>query len=269
MIFLSVCLLMMACSTKSYVIVQVADAQLGFTSAIKGQEPGAVYVNDLTYEADYLRKAVEKINEVKPDAVVFTGDQVNLFDNAEQWDLFAEIISGIDASVKLLHVPGNHDVIISEGSVDSEPFTSRYGEDRFVYKEKGVALVGVNTNVIKYNDPSESDQYEWLSEVLKKERHSDVTLIFGHHPFFLADINEEDGYFQLQNAKRGRYFTLFKEMDVDAVYAGHLHNSSEGAYEGIPMKTTTSAAYQIGKLKPSIRVITVQEGEISDDMLLL
>ena len=66
--------------------------------------------------------------------------------------------------------------------------------------------------LIKYNDPSESDQYEWLSEVLKKDRHSDVTLIFGHHPFFLADINEEDGYFQLQNAKRGRYFTLFKEI---------------------------------------------------------
>ena len=55
---------LLSCAEKSYVIVQIADSQLGFDAAVKAQEPGAEYVNDLTYEAEYLRKAVAKINEL-------------------------------------------------------------------------------------------------------------------------------------------------------------------------------------------------------------
>lgn len=258
----------LACD-RSYVIVQVADAQLGFTAAVNGQQPGAVYVNDLTYEAEYLRKAVAKINEIKPDAVLFSGDQVNIVDNEEQWETFAEIISGLDGAIEQFHVPGNHDVLISEGNVDSTPFTSRYGQDHFISSHRGISIVGINTNLIKYNDPAESEQLDWLKSVLQKDKDSDVTLVFGHHPFFMIDIDEEDGYFQIQKAKRCQYFDVFKSMDVDAVYAGHRHSSSEGSYQGIPMKTTTSSAYQIGECQPSIRVIKVTDGEVSDEMMIL
>ena len=39
-----------SCSDKPYVVVQVADAQLGFDAAVKASLPGAEYVNDLTFE---------------------------------------------------------------------------------------------------------------------------------------------------------------------------------------------------------------------------
>ena len=68
----------LSCSNKQFVVVQVADAQLGFDAAVKGSLPGAEYVNDLSFEEEYLRRAVMAINELKPDAVVFTGDQVHL-----------------------------------------------------------------------------------------------------------------------------------------------------------------------------------------------
>lgn len=260
---------LVSCAEKSYVIVQVADSQLGFDAAIKAQEPGAEYVNDLTYEAEYLRKAVSKINEIGPDAVIFTGDQVNLSDNEQQWNTFEEIIAGIDQSVCRYHVPGNHDVIVSEGKVDMTPFSARFGEDRFVSRNDGVSIVGINTNLIKYNDPAEEEQKEWLRSVLGEGRASDVTLIFGHHPFFGEDIEEEDGYFQVQKAKRHEYFDMFAEMGVDAVFAGHLHDSRAAEYQGIPMLTTTSSAYQLGESKPSIRVITVKGSEFSDELVEL
>ena len=253
-----------ACSSAPYIIVQVADAQLGFTAADVSQKEGTEYVNDLTYEAECLKKAVEMINDIRPDAVVFTGDQVKRAADEEQWTAFAEIISGIDKSVNVFHLPGNHDVVISEGDVDSTPFTSRYGEDRFVFAERGVRLVGINSNLIKYNDPRETEQKEWLSEVLLKE--DEVSIVFAHHPFFMSAIDEEDGYFQIQKEKRLGYFDLFGDKGVDAVYAGHRHNNAEGAYGTMPVRTTTSVAFQIGDARPSIRVITVSDGAIQDEL---
>lgn len=253
-----------ACSSDPYIIVQVADAQLGFTAADVSQKEGTEYVNDLTYESECLKKAVEMINDIRPDAVVFTGDQVNRAADEEQWTAFAEIISGIDKSVNVFHLPGNHDVVISEGNVDSTPFTSRYGEDRFVFAERGVRLVGINSNLIKYNDPRETEQKEWLSEVLLKE--DEVSIVFAHHPFFMSAIDEEDGYFQIQKEKRLGYFDLFEDKGVDAVYAGHRHNNAEGTYGTMPVRTTTSVAFQIGDARPSIRVITVSDGAIQDEL---
>lgn len=252
-----------SCADKPFVIVQVADAQLGFDAAVKAQQPGAEYVNDLTYEVDCLHKTVDFINDIKPDAVVFTGDQIHLSDNEEQWDTFMEIISGIDQSVSCYHVPGNHDVIPSEGKVDNTPFSQRFGPDRFAVREDGVKLIGLNTNLIRFNDTTESEQLEWLRTALVKEKDSDVTLVFGHHPFFVEDIEEEDGHFQLQKSKRHGYFELFEQMGVSAVFAGHLHDSRTAEYNGIPMLTTTSSAYQLGNSKPSVRVITIKDGQLT------
>lgn len=257
------------CADKPYVIVQVADAQLGFTAADRCQREGIEFDNDLTYEVDCLIKAVDKINEIRPDAVVFTGDQVNYPENDEQWDTFDQIISGLDKSIKVFHVPGNHDVCFNEGKVDVTPFTDRYGHDRFVFSEKGVKIVGINTNLIQHDDDMEYDQIDWMEAVLEKNPKEQVTVIFGHHPFFLSDIDEPDSYFPIKHSKRHDYFELFKAFDVDVVYAGHRHETFEGEYNGIPMKTTTSVAYQIGKSKPSIRVISIDSSTVSDFMLEL
>lgn len=266
-ILIASALLVLSCADKPYVIIQIADSQLGFTAADKSQKEGTDYFNDLTYEIECLTKAVAMVNEMKPDAVVFTGDQVNRHYDAEQWDAFAAVIADIDPSVKVLHIPGNHDVMISEGAVDSSPFTDRYGDDRFVVCERGVRLVGINSNLIKYDDPRETEQIEWMRNVLKKNDTSEVTLLFSHHPFFLKEIGEDDGYFQTQKSKRQTYFDLCSESDVDALYAGHLHNNSSGDYSGIPVRTTTSVAFQIGDARPSIRVITITDGIISDRLL--
>lgn len=270
-IFLSLlsAIMLVSCAGKPYVIVQIADAQLGFTAAERSQREGTPYVNDLTYEADCLSRAVAMVNGLKPDAVVFTGDQVNRPDNEEQWDRFAEIIADIDPSVKVFHLPGNHDVHFSDTNVDPSPFTQRYGEDRFFHSENGINLVGINTNLIKYDDRLEEDQILWLRDVLVEAKADDVTILFGHHPFFMTDVDEPDSYFPIGKAKRRFYFDVFSDLGVDAVYAGHRHNNSKGEYAGIPMKTTTSVAFQIGDSRPSIRVITVDDGSVSDTLLPL
>ena len=59
----------------------------------------------------------------------------------------------------------------------------------------------------------------------------------------------------------------FDKYGVDAVYTGHLHDNSEGEYLGIPSKTTTSVARQLGGGQPSVRVITVSKGKVYDEIV--
>ena len=65
-----------ACTPQKLVIVQIADAQLGFMGSERAKaEQNPELANDLSYEVEYLKKAIEVVNGLKPDAVGFTGDQ--------------------------------------------------------------------------------------------------------------------------------------------------------------------------------------------------
>ena len=95
----------------------------------------------------------------------------------------------------------------------------------------------------------------------------EVQRIFCHHPFFCVNIDEDDSHVQITKSKRHQYFDYFKSKGVDAVFAGHLHDNSAGEYEGIPMLTTTSSGYQLGSGPASIRVITIKDGQMSEELL--
>ena len=92
-------------------------------------------------------------------------------------------------------------------------------------------------------------------------------MVFGHHPFFCENIDEDDTHVQITKSKRQQYFEYFKSKGVDAVFAGHLHDNSAGEYAGIPMLTTTSSGYQLGSGPASIRVITVENGHMSEELV--
>ncbi len=274
LLYLAVMALSLAACSRPYVIVQIADAQLGFTGAERCEEQGIPYDEDVKYERDCLSKAVALVNEIKPDAVVFTGDQVHHAENEYEWSVFRRIVRGIDKKTDVYHIPGNHDIVVWDTSlnmktfvdnnVDLGPFRLYYPQTQFCHEESGLAIVGMNSNLVKYDDSREGEQFTWLQKVLERNKDK-VIVIFGHHPFFLEDVDEEDGYFQIQKSKRKIYFNLFEKYGVDAVYAGHLHDNSEGEYLGIPSKTTTSVARQLGGAQPSVRVVTISKGKVSDE----
>lgn len=267
--FLIAALCIVGCAQKPYVIVQLADVQLGFTAAADSDRNGTEYVNDLSFEVACFNKAVELVNSIRPDAVVFTGDQVHRTWIQEQWDAFDSVLSGLDKDIKVFHVPGNHDVAFKDGKVDSSPFVDRYGPDRFCHSERGVKLVGINTNLIFFSDSLETEQAEWMRDVLRKDSEDEVTLVFGHHPFFTEGIDVDDDLYPSDRQKRHIYFDMFSELGVDAMYAGHHHSTHEAAHNGISMKTTTAVGVQLGPDKSAVRVITVLRGRVSDEIVEL
>ncbi len=231
-------MLCMSCSRREVTFIQISDPQIGFFADNK----------DIVKDSVNLATAVEQINRLQPDFVVVTGDMVNSEKSARQLDCYAEVMSRIDDSIPVWQVPGNHD--LGHGSTDAaiDSYVDRYGYQRFSFRYRGCAFIGINTCVIKdQNIQQEEDQYEWLEKQLKKySENSDEIFVFSHYPFFIRRFDEKTGYSNLCMESRLRYWSLFKKYGVTAVVAGHLHDTVNSEYDGIVMYTAGPVGRPLG-----------------------
>lgn len=243
-------------------IYQMTDPQMGFYHDNR----------DMDFEIAKLSLTVEKINKAHPDIVVLTGDYVHDPTSQEQWNEFLRIIGGIDQSIRTVVIPGNHDVLDKDGKIDMAPYTQHLGKDRFAERIGNAYLIGLNSNFMKnveQNSLEEQSQFAWLKKTLKKKHKKDHVIVFLHHPFFLENYGEEEGYSTLSESIRNKYFSLFDENGVEFVIAGHLHDNREANHNGIEMVTTSAAGRQLGTAQPGIRIIQLRKGNISQQYFTL
>lgn len=244
---------------RTVTIVQIADPQFGFYDR-----------DDLSYEISTMNRAVEIINRMQPDVVVFTGDLVHHPDEEKQWQEFVNLASMIDKGIIVRYVPGNHDGVIADNHVSMERFNTHIGADRFCDRVGNVLLTGINSNLVFFGDESDSlrmEQFEWLRQSLRMRKKGGVSIVFGHHPFFVEDIDEEDGYFQIPGRRRREYFELFAQEGVKAYFNGHLHSNAEASFDGIMAVTTSALGRPLGDAPSGMRVITVKDGAVSHEYL--
>ena len=86
--------------------------------------------------------------------------------------------------------------------------------------------------------------------------------VFAHHPFFLRQIDEPDGYSTISPEKRRRYFELFRETGVQTVFTGHLHDNAETSYDNIGMITTSAVGRPLGDAPSGVRIIVIKDRTI-------
>ena len=236
-----------------YFFVQISDPQFGMNEADKG-------FGLETYKYD---KAVKAVNRLKPDFVVITGDLVNNKDSASQITEFKRLTSMINKNIKVWYVPGNHDIGQPPTKIDIDKFIANYGHDRFAFKHKESTFIGLNSCIIKSDNPGEEEiQMKWLRTELDNSATSNHIIVFTHYPFFINTPDEPETYSNISIAKRNTYFTIFNEKGVDAVFAGHLHNNGAGKSGNVEMITTNAVAKSNGKGPSGIRVIKVYPDRI-------
>lgn len=235
---------------KSFSFVQLADPQLGFISDNADQSA----------DSALLARAIIRINSLRPDFVVFTGDHVNASTNASQLECFKTLMGRIDRRIPCWLLPGNHD--IGGGSTDAkvDRYIARYGYDRFAFTHKGCSFIGINTCIIKDgNQTREQEQWEWLVSELEKTSDSRCTFVLGHHSFFLNTFTEETSYSNQLPEVREKYWNLFSSSGVDCVIAGHLHDNKFSRYRGIDMVTVGPVGRPLGKGYSGVAVWKVSE----------
>jgi 3',5'-cyclic AMP phosphodiesterase CpdA len=139
-----------------YFFIQISDTQFGmFTNN-----------REFSKETELYEAAVQKINRLKPDFVIITGDLVNKPSDTLQITEFKRITAQFDNAIPVHFVPGNHDVNLIPDSLSLRFFEENQGPDKFSFEHKGSRFIGINSSIIKAKVPVfEQQQKTWLEQV--------------------------------------------------------------------------------------------------------
>jgi 3',5'-cyclic AMP phosphodiesterase CpdA len=236
-----------------YFFIQVTDPQFGLFESNKGFEK----------ETELYEKAVVVINRLKPDFVVITGDLVNKKDDRAQIEEFKRVTATINPKIPVYYCPGNHDIGESPTKKDIDAYISDYGYDKFSFKHKKSIFIGLNSSVIKSDTPVlEQLQFDWLNKNLSKNKRAKHIVIFCHYPFFINKFDEPASSINIPVETRNKYFALFKDKNVEAIFAGHLHRNYSVIYGKIQMITTSAVGKPQGNDPSGIRIVKVYPDRI-------
>lgn len=193
--------------------------------------------------AENLSSALEGIEAsgVRPDAIVFTGDLVDLGEAAAYTELRAIVEPFAERlGAPIVWVMGNHDArgafragLWDGDAADLSPV------DR-VQEFDGLRIVTVDTSVPGHHHGDLSDdQLVWLRGILSTPAPLGTVLAMHHPPvpsvLALAASVELHGQARLADVVRG--------SDVRAIIAGHLHYSTFASFAGIPVSVASSTCY--------------------------
>ena len=157
-----------------------------------------IHLSDIHYASvgeAKLNKAVEEVNTMKPDIIVFTGDLYDEFSNLTE-DMENKIInalSKLNAPLGKYAVSGNHD----------------YKYDRFtdIITKSGFAYLENETKLIYYNDETPIEIIGYPDE---REANPNYDL-------------ELSDYFKIALIHEGDSWEHIKDKGIDLSLAGHSH----------------------------------------------
>jgi hypothetical protein len=171
--------------------------------------------------------------EPRPEFVIHLGDMVHpvpslpTFDDAT--DCFKEIIALANLPVHV--VPGNHD--IGDKSIDwmpadivCEDYVEKYrkifGPDYFSFERGELKFLCINALLFNSGLPSEKTQKDWIdAEITGTDKR---VFIFTHYPPYLYDAKERSTYDNIDEPGRSWLLERMRCANVEAVFAGHVHN---------------------------------------------
>ncbi|MBR4734643.1 MAG: metallophosphoesterase [Bacteroidales bacterium] len=232
-------------SFEPFTFIQMSDTQIGFID----KSAGYIHSDSL------MKAAVMAANAAGPDLVVITGDLVDNPSNPRQDSIYRTRLMELEAPY--YHIPGNHDYLGFTREKQQE-YIARRGYDRFSFKHKGCAFIGMDSNCIKdVVEDAEKEQLAWLQKELESARGCKYTLVFLHCPVIRESMDEPEDYFNFSVEKRREYIGLFKQYGVDAVFAGHCHQEYFGEHDGILFFTAGPVGNALGHGTPGYNFVNV------------
>lgn len=177
-----------------------------------------IHISDLHYKTTYykqeVKKMVKKINELKPDLVVLTGDLFDKDTNYTNQDFeeLTEELKKIEPSIGKYAISGNHDMQVPEWEtvIKNSGFTNLNDTFDTVYMNSlnPLLIVGASSSLNNMKDINDrlkpaSDYIKSISGQEKKNNIPNYKILLLHEPDYIDDID-------------------YKQFDL--VLAGHSHN---------------------------------------------
>jgi serine/threonine-protein phosphatase CPPED1 len=246
-------------ATAPFFFVQMSDPQFGMFAKDA----------DLAQETANFELAVATMNRWRPAFVVITGDLVNKAGDVQQIAEYRRITAKLDRAIPLYSVPGNHDVENDPTPASVEAYVRHIGPDHYSFRSGSLAGIVLNSTLI--HTPAKAAalyeaQLTWLRAELARLKSTGARhlVVFQHHPWFLADPDEADQYFNIPLERRGVHLSMFREAGVKYLFSGHYHRNAGGRAGEIEMTTTGPVGMPLGEGSQSgLRVVIVRDSGLT------
>jgi DNA repair exonuclease SbcCD nuclease subunit len=219
---------------------------------------------DFRQETANFEFAIATANRLKPAFVVVTGDLINKMADASQTDEYLRIVAKLDRSIPLYHLPGNHDIGNDPTPESIAAYVTRFGPDHYSFRCGPILGLVLNSCLVKSSKgvaQQAAQQEVWLKAELEKAKQDKVphVMVFQHHPWFAAKVDEPDAYDNLPLQERRRFLDLLRQYGVTHVFAGHYHANVTANYDSLEMVTTGAIGKPLRNDVSGLRVVIVRD----------
>ncbi|MEX1079039.1 MAG: phosphodiesterase [Homoserinimonas sp.] len=194
---------------------------------------------------EHLRQAFAQLerSDVRPEAIVFTGDLADLGE-PDAYRRLRAIVEPAAARLgaQVIWVMGNHDERLQYSRVLFDESGSEAPQDR-VYDIGGLRIISLDTTVPGYHHGSlTADQLAWLgAELATPAPHG--TLIAVHHPPIPTPLLWAMEMLELEDQEA--FAGVVRGTDVRGILAGHLHYSTHSMFAGVPVSVVSATCYTL------------------------
>ena len=173
-----------------------------------------IHTSEPYFLPDLAETIIEKINEIKPDIVVVTGDLTqNGF--SFEFERAKDYLDKIQCAKKIV-IPGNHDV----RNVGDICFENFFGARSKIERHKGITIVGVDSTQPDLDSGHIGrEKYEWIKQCLDTDDFKIVAL--HHHLVPVPGTGRERNIL----VDAGDFLELLTKSKVDLALCGHKHVS--------------------------------------------
>lgn len=210
--------------------------------------PTLAHISDLHLQSDKPKRQVQvepifqKINEMKPDLIVVSGDVTD--DGYKSLDELRWAKDWLDERIEgeWFAVPGNHDVgnfVTQREGVVQDQRIAHWGKvfgTAKLHTLRDWAVVGLSSMVLGSDLEAEQDQLDWL-EVEQPFLAEQRLAVFMHSPLFVASIDEaadeDTAYWLGPQAGRKRVWQHLCHCAPRLIGTGHVHQTRLTEADGV------------------------------------
>ena len=183
---------------------------------------------------------VRQLNRLAPDFVVHLGDITHPQPDTPAYEQSALGFNAVFENLEcpLYLVAGNHD--IGEKAYAGEPmpqqqvartvndamiaqYERQFQPQYYSFKHEDCLFVIINGMIVNSGLTSEAQQRRWLESLLGANQGRRI-FMFSHYPAYLSRRDETDHYDATDEPGRTWLLGVLERHEVEAFYAGHVHN---------------------------------------------
>lgn len=242
-------------------IAHLGDPQFGFITGRPSMKHRAKERFEANYRGDLerLERALARVNELKPDLVVFGGDMTqNPADLVKEWPALLKRLQ-----VPFVVTPGNHDMGNRLTFENLERFRKVFGRDRAAVDVKGWRVIVGNSQFWhKTEAKDEQAAYEaWVKAELEEAKSRNGRVILATHiPPFAFASDEKNSYDNYPLAGRAARLEAYAASGARFFLTAHLHRLSVRGYRDLTMLGVEALCANFDARPPGFRLL-----EVADD----